>query len=138
MKQEAAANFSFVEPMQALPVNDLPAGGWLYEMKFDWYRALAFKAGKEVRLFSRNRTNFNDNYPQLVDALKSLRPKTSSSTARSLRWTTTAGLLFSSSSRTRSVKGSRSFTTRWICSVWMEPICGPERLSNDVSSWQSC
>jgi ATP-dependent DNA ligase len=75
MKQEAAANFSFVEPMQALPVNDLPAGGWLYEMKFDWYRALAFKAGKEVRLFSRNRTNFNDNYPQLVDALKSLRAK---------------------------------------------------------------
>ena len=60
-------------------------------MKFDGYRALAFKAGKEVRLFSRNRTNFNDNYPQLVDALKSLRPKTSSSTARSLRWTTTAG-----------------------------------------------
>jgi len=28
-----------------------------------------------VRLFSRNRTNFNDNYPQLVDALKSLRTK---------------------------------------------------------------
>jgi bifunctional non-homologous end joining protein LigD len=51
--------------MQALPVKDLPAGGWLYEMKFDGYRALAFKAGKEVRLFSRNRTNFNDNSPSL-------------------------------------------------------------------------
>ena len=28
-----------------------------------------------MRLFSRNGTNFNDNYPQLVDALKSLRTK---------------------------------------------------------------
>ena len=54
MKQEAAANFSFIEPMQALSVKDLPAGGWLYATKFDGYRALAFKAGKEVRLFSCN------------------------------------------------------------------------------------
>ena len=28
-----------------------------------------------MRLLSRNRTNFNDNYPQLVDALKSLKVK---------------------------------------------------------------
>ena len=44
-------------------------------MKFDGYRALAFKVGKEVRLLSRNRTLFNNNYPVLVDALKSLRAK---------------------------------------------------------------
>jgi bifunctional non-homologous end joining protein LigD len=41
-------------------------------MKFDGYRALAFKAGKEVRLLSRNRTIFNDDYPHLIDALKLL------------------------------------------------------------------
>jgi bifunctional non-homologous end joining protein LigD len=58
--------------MKALPVKELPVGNWLYELKFDGYRALAFKAGKEVRLLSRNRTNFNDNYPQLIDALKLL------------------------------------------------------------------
>ena len=34
--------------MKALVVRDLPAGDWLYEMKLDGYRALAFKAGKEV------------------------------------------------------------------------------------------
>jgi bifunctional non-homologous end joining protein LigD len=44
-------------------------------MKFDGYRALAFKAGSEVRLLSRNRTLFNDNYPVLIEALKSLKPK---------------------------------------------------------------
>jgi ATP-dependent DNA ligase len=38
-------------------------------------RALAFKSGTEVRLLSRNRTLFNDDYPALVDGLKLLRPK---------------------------------------------------------------
>ena len=72
MTKAAASNFSFIEPMMALRVRNLPVGNWLYELKFDGYRALAFKAGKEVRLLSRNRTIFNDNYPQLVDALKLL------------------------------------------------------------------
>jgi len=61
--------------MMALRVRELPAGDWLYEMKLDDYRALAFKAGAEVRLLSRNRTLFNDNYPVLIDALKSLKAK---------------------------------------------------------------
>ena len=46
MTKGAASNFSFVEPMKALLVRDLPAGDWAYEMKFDGYRALAFKTGK--------------------------------------------------------------------------------------------
>jgi bifunctional non-homologous end joining protein LigD len=58
--------------MRALQVRDLPVGNWLYEVKFDGYRALAFKDDKEVRLVSRNRTVFNKDYPQLVDALKML------------------------------------------------------------------
>jgi ATP-dependent DNA ligase len=36
--------------MKALSVPDLPTGKWLYEIKFDGYRALAFKNGKETRL----------------------------------------------------------------------------------------
>jgi bifunctional non-homologous end joining protein LigD len=59
--------------MKALPVEKLPDGDWLYEIKFDGYRALAFKDGKDVRLVSRNNKEFN--YPQLVDALKSLLAK---------------------------------------------------------------
>src|SRR5262249_31170224 len=43
-------------------------GDWLYEIKFDGYRALAFKDGKDVRLVSRNKKAFD--YPQLLDALK--------------------------------------------------------------------
>ena len=44
----------FIEPMKARLVRELPAGDWLYEMKVDGYRVLAFKAGKGVRLMSRN------------------------------------------------------------------------------------
>jgi len=44
-------------------------------MKFDGYRALAIKADKEVRLISRNRKSFNDDYPVLTDSLKSLKTK---------------------------------------------------------------
>jgi hypothetical protein len=51
----------------------------------DGYRALAFKAGVEVRLLSRNRTLFNDNYPALIDALKSLKTKPLSSMVKSPR-----------------------------------------------------
>jgi bifunctional non-homologous end joining protein LigD len=60
---------NFVESMKALRVRELPVGNWLYEMKFDGYRVLAFKASKEVRLLSRNRTIFNNDYPQLIGAL---------------------------------------------------------------------
>ena len=75
MTQGAAPNFSFIEPMKALPVRELPVGNWVYELKFDGYRALAFKAGKEVRLVSRNQVNFGNDYPQLIDALKLLTAK---------------------------------------------------------------
>jgi len=61
---------SFIEPMKALPVEKLPEGDWLYEIKFDGYRALAFKNGKDVRLISRNKKAFD--YPQLVASLKLL------------------------------------------------------------------
>ena len=40
MKQDTPANLPFIEPM--LQVRELPVGNWIYELKFDGYRALAF------------------------------------------------------------------------------------------------
>jgi bifunctional non-homologous end joining protein LigD len=74
MTKVAAGNFSFIEPMKALTVQKLPAGRWLHEVKFDGYRALAFKSGKETRLVSRNQKDFTK-FPQLNDALKLLPPE---------------------------------------------------------------
>src|ERR1700751_4599221 len=70
MKPASASVPSFIEPMQALLVEKLPEGDWLYEIKFDGYRALAFKDGKDVRLISRNKKALD--YPLLVEALKLL------------------------------------------------------------------
>ena len=56
--------------MKALLVEKLPEGDWLYEVKLDGYRALAFKDGKDVRLISRNNKPLN--YPQVLDSLKLL------------------------------------------------------------------
>ena len=70
MKAGAQRGFSFIEPMKALPVEKLPESDYLYEIKFDGYRALAFKDGKEVRLFSRNKKAFD--YPLLIDTLRKL------------------------------------------------------------------
>jgi len=56
MKQDipAASNLSYFEPMKAILARNLPSGNWLYEVKFDGYRGLVFKADKDVRLVSRN------------------------------------------------------------------------------------
>ena len=70
MKSSSASSPSFIEPMKALPVDKLPEGDWLFEIKHDGYRALAFKDGKDVRLVSRNKKAFD--YPQLIDALRKL------------------------------------------------------------------
>src|SRR6516225_11689011 len=70
MKANVQKAPSFIEPMNALPVEKLPEGDWFYEIKHDGYRALAFKDGKDVRLISRNKKAFD--YPQLLDALKLL------------------------------------------------------------------
>jgi bifunctional non-homologous end joining protein LigD len=70
VKAGTQRGFSFIEPMKALSVEKLPEGDWLYEIKHDGYRALAFKEGKDLRLVSRNEKAFD--YPQLLDALKLL------------------------------------------------------------------
>jgi hypothetical protein len=132
MKQgvPAGSDFSLIEPMKALSVPDLPAGRWLYEVKFDGYRALAFKNGKETRLLSRNQKAFN--YPELLDALKLLPARNIlSSIARSPLWIRRAGLLSNFCKLTRSVSNAHCrCITLSIRSPWKEPICASSRSSN--------
>jgi bifunctional non-homologous end joining protein LigD len=42
---------------------------WLYEIKWDGYRAIAEIKDDNVKLYSRNGTSFNNSYPIIVDAL---------------------------------------------------------------------
>lgn len=65
----------FFKPMLAKLVERPPSGEWLYEIKFDGYRAMAYKEGKAVRLFSRNQNDLGGQFPEAVDALGKLRCK---------------------------------------------------------------
>src|SRR5262245_66640255 len=45
---------------------------WVFEQKLDGIRLLAFKQGRDVRLFSRNRLPQNESYPSFVKAVAAL------------------------------------------------------------------
>jgi bifunctional non-homologous end joining protein LigD len=58
----------FIQPMLATLVDEpFQSAEWLYEVKWDGYRALAFLEGGEVRLSSRNRNDLTSQYPELRD-----------------------------------------------------------------------
>jgi bifunctional non-homologous end joining protein LigD len=67
-----AALPDFVEPMQAKLVASIPAGDWIYEVKFDGYRALALRGGAETRLLSRNQKDLGKKFPEIVEATATL------------------------------------------------------------------
>jgi bifunctional non-homologous end joining protein LigD len=62
-----------VKPMLAtLTDESFDGDDWLFEIKWDGYRAISSWDGKTVRLYSRNGTNFVDKYPPVTEALSKL------------------------------------------------------------------
>lgn len=63
-----------VEPMLAT-LADAPFDreGWVFEIKWDGYRALAQVEKGKVRLYSRNGISFNDRFPTVVTELSGYR-----------------------------------------------------------------
>lgn len=57
----------FVEPMKAKLVVSMPSGDWIYEIKFDGYRAIALRGGGETRVLSRNQKDLGDKFPEVKD-----------------------------------------------------------------------
>jgi bifunctional non-homologous end joining protein LigD len=63
----------FVEPMKAKLVGSMPsAGDWIYEIKFDGYRALALRGGSETRILSRNQKDLGSKFPEVKDSIAAL------------------------------------------------------------------
>ena len=59
--------------MKAKLAEKAPAtGDWIYELKFDGFRAIAVKIDKKVSLFSRNEKKLDARFPEIVDAVEKL------------------------------------------------------------------
>jgi DNA ligase D-like protein (predicted ligase) len=73
-----ASRAAFIPPMLLLSTNSLPddVRRWEYQLKFDGYRAIAFKTNGRVYLRSRNDNNFNLRYSRVVPGLAKLPDET--------------------------------------------------------------
>jgi ATP-dependent DNA ligase len=57
-------------PMLAKRVGELPPGeGWIFEPKWDGFRALIFRDGDEIFIQSRDEKPLNRYFPELIDPL---------------------------------------------------------------------
>jgi ATP-dependent DNA ligase len=64
-----------VLPMLAKRVGELPTGGsWIFEPKWDGFRALVFRDGDEILIQSRDEKSFNRYFPELIEPLRSQLP----------------------------------------------------------------
>jgi ATP-dependent DNA ligase len=59
-----------IEPMLAQLSSEIPAGdGWLYEPKWDGFRAIVFRDGARVHIGSRNRLPLERYFPEVAEAV---------------------------------------------------------------------
>lgn len=64
-----------VLPMLAKRVGDLPVSGdWIFEPKWDGFRALVFRDGDEILIQSRDEKPLNRYFPELLEPLQSMLP----------------------------------------------------------------
>src|SRR3972149_3916069 len=64
-----------IEPMLAKPAGVIPREpGWLFEPKWDGFRAIAFRDGDDLYLQSRDLRPFNRYFPELEAPLRQALP----------------------------------------------------------------
>jgi ATP-dependent DNA ligase len=64
-----------VLPMLAKRVGELPVSGtWIFEPKWDGFRALVFRDGDEILIQSRDEKSLNRYFPELLEPLRSQLP----------------------------------------------------------------
>jgi bifunctional non-homologous end joining protein LigD len=58
--------------MKAQLVDSIRPGDWLYEIKFDGYRALALRGGRETRILSRSQKDLAKKFPEITNSIVAL------------------------------------------------------------------
>jgi bifunctional non-homologous end joining protein LigD len=63
----------FIKPMKATAVTQLPEDDeWIYEVKWDGYRALGLKHGQNARLLSLKDKDLTSDFPAVAEAVRSI------------------------------------------------------------------
>ena len=66
----------FIAPCLPTNASQPPSGAeWLHEIKYDGFRVIASKDGKQVRLYSRPGNDLTYRFPLIVEALARLRAR---------------------------------------------------------------
>src|SRR5262245_31352200 len=66
----------FIEPCLPTKADVPPSSGlWVHEIKHDGFRVIARKIGGQVKLYSRPGNDLSDRFPQIVEAMASLRSR---------------------------------------------------------------
>lgn len=64
---------TFIKPMLCTLIDQpFSREDWIFEMKWDGYRAIGAKQGGQVQLYSRNNLDFRNKYPEVAKALEAL------------------------------------------------------------------
>jgi len=62
-----------IRPMMATLIRKpFSRSGWVHEEKYDGFRAIAYRRGKNIHLYSRNLKDVSGDFPQIVQALARL------------------------------------------------------------------
>jgi bifunctional non-homologous end joining protein LigD len=76
-KPAGSARPRWIDPMKATLAEAPPVtGDWVYELKWDGYRALAIKDGDQVELVSRNKKPLTADFPEIAAAIGALPAET--------------------------------------------------------------
>ncbi|MCY7493416.1 DNA ligase D [Bacillus safensis] len=63
-----------MKPMRLTPAHDIPAGAdWVYELKYDGFRAILVWEEDEIRLESRTGKQLNEQFPEVMEQCEQLR-----------------------------------------------------------------
>lgn len=63
----------FIKPMLCTLIDQpFSRQNWIFEMKWDGYRAIGAKRDGKVQLYSRNNLDFREKYPEVTESLKAL------------------------------------------------------------------
>src|SRR6184192_1619092 len=64
-----------VAPMLAKPVDAIPDGDYVFEPKWDGFRAIVFRDGDDVEIGSRNERPLTRYFPDLLEPLRANLPE---------------------------------------------------------------